>query len=97
MSDTTAVNQACFKRRGRLGQRTAIRHSKLAAEYDSRYQKTLGRLEEEVRARADFVGVKKGGRPLDYACGTGLLSRVRQTEPRFVSLWFADCGLGTGR
>ncbi|KND91891.1 putative methyltransferase [Tolypocladium ophioglossoides CBS 100239] len=62
MSDTTAVNQAHF--------------NKLAAEYNSRYQKTVGKLEEEVRASVDFIGVKKGGRLLDYACGTGLLSRA---------------------
>ncbi|KAG6266226.1 hypothetical protein E4U47_003617 [Claviceps purpurea] len=63
MSDTTAVNQAYF--------------NNLASEYDTRFQNTIERLEEEVRARADLLGARPGGRLLDYACGTGLLSRVR--------------------
>ncbi|KAG6226126.1 hypothetical protein E4U26_002586 [Claviceps purpurea] len=62
MSDTTAVNQAYF--------------NNLASEYDTRFQNTIERLEEEVRARADLLGARPGGRLLDYACGTGLLSRA---------------------
>ncbi|KAG5913407.1 hypothetical protein E4U61_006992 [Claviceps capensis] len=62
MSDTTAVNQAYF--------------NNLASEYDTRFQNTIERLEEEIRARADLLGARPGGRLLDYACGTGLLSRA---------------------
>ncbi|UNI22423.1 hypothetical protein JDV02_008314 [Purpureocillium takamizusanense] len=62
MTDTTAVNQAYF--------------NQLAAEYDSRFEKTVGRLEKEVRGLVDFIGAPEGGRLLDYACGTGLLSRA---------------------
>lgn len=29
-----------------------------------------------MKASIDFIGIKEGGRLLDYACGTGLLSRV---------------------
>ncbi|KAK3298160.1 S-adenosyl-L-methionine-dependent methyltransferase [Chaetomium fimeti] len=73
--------------------------NKLAAEYDSRHEKTLGKLIEEIRARVDFIGVdwadeddednnggdggekkdvtaKKSVRLLDYACGTGVVSRA---------------------
>ncbi|GAB0135204.1 hypothetical protein EsDP_00003550 [Epichloe bromicola] len=62
MSDTTAVNQKYF--------------NNLAPEYDGKFQRVLGRLEEEVKARANVLGVRAGGRLLDYACGTGLLSRA---------------------
>ncbi|KAG5962995.1 hypothetical protein E4U56_003085 [Claviceps arundinis] len=62
MSDTTAVNQAYF--------------NNLALDYDTRFQTTIERLEEEVKARADLLGARPGGRLLDYACGTGLLSRA---------------------
>jgi len=53
--------------------------NKIAAEYDKRYEKGVGQLEDEIKASADeFIGLKQGGRVLDYACGTGLLSRVRR-------------------
>lgn len=52
-------------------------YSKLASEYDQKFQKTVGLLEEEVKSRAEMLGAAPGGRLLDYACGTGLLSRVR--------------------
>ena len=55
--------------------------SQLAAEYDSRFEKTVGRLEKEVRGLVDFIGAPEGGRLLGYACGTGLLSRVRTRLP----------------
>jgi len=51
--------------------------NKIAAEYDKRYEKGVGQLEDEIKASADeFIGLKQGGRVLDYACGTGLLSRA---------------------
>lgn len=62
MADTTAVNREYF--------------STLASEYDQRYEKTLGQFERELRERGDFLGIQQGGRLLDYACGTGLLSRA---------------------
>ncbi|KAK4153714.1 methyltransferase [Chaetomidium leptoderma] len=69
---------------------------KLASSYDSRHEKTLNKLIEEIRARTDFIGVdwvddeeddddveesgnaapKKSVRLLDYACGTGVVSRA---------------------
>ncbi|KAL6858206.1 hypothetical protein ACO1O0_005662 [Amphichorda felina] len=61
MADTTALNQKYF--------------NQIASEYDTRYEKTLGQLEKEVKNSRDFIGMKQGGRLLDYACGTGLLSR----------------------
>ena len=63
--------------------------SQLAAEYDSRFEKTVGRLEKEVRGLVDFIGASEGGRLLDYACGTGLLSRVRHppaSRAKFIHL-----------
>lgn len=51
--------------------------SKIANEYDSRFGKTVVQLEDELKRAKDFIGMKSGGRMLDYACGTGMLSRVR--------------------
>lgn len=51
-------------------------HSNFALEYDRKFQSVIDRLEEEVKARANILGARAGGRLLDYACGTGLLSRV---------------------
>ncbi|KAG5940252.1 hypothetical protein E4U53_007618 [Claviceps sorghi] len=62
MSDAAAVNQAYF--------------NTLASEYDGRFRNTSRRVEDEVRRRAPFLGARPGGRFLDYACGTGLLSRA---------------------
>ncbi|KAG6002393.1 hypothetical protein E4U21_003124 [Claviceps maximensis] len=62
MSDTTAVNQAYF--------------NDLASKYDEKFQDVTRRLEEEIRSRAHLLGARSGGRLLDYACGTGLLSRA---------------------
>lgn len=58
------------------------RCSQLASEYDSKYEKTLGKLEQRVRDNLDWIGVKQDGRLLDYACGTGLLSRVAILLPQ---------------
>ena len=57
--------------------------SKIADEYDTRFGKTLETLENEVKSAKEFIGMKSGGRMLDYACGTGMLSRVRL---RFATL-----------
>ncbi|KAK1844698.1 methyltransferase domain-containing protein [Colletotrichum chrysophilum] len=93
MTDTTTANKAYF--------------NKLAAEYDTKYEKTILQLEREIRKRKDFIGVdwvdedddededegdENSGKPaaaetnpatdsrpvrlLDYACGTGLISRA---------------------
>ncbi|KAK1987418.1 S-adenosyl-L-methionine-dependent methyltransferase [Colletotrichum cereale] len=75
-TDTARVNKAYF--------------NKLAAEYDAKYEKTTLQLEREVRKRKDFIGADwvvdededDGGEDgkrvklLDYACGTGLISRA---------------------
>ncbi|EAA36317.3 S-adenosyl-L-methionine-dependent methyltransferase [Neurospora crassa] len=55
-----------------------------AAAYDAKHAKTLDRIVEEIRARLDFIGVEwvdedadSGSvRLLDYACGTGVVSRA---------------------
>ncbi|KAH7309096.1 putative 2-heptaprenyl-1,4-naphthoquinone methyltransferase [Stachybotrys elegans] len=47
----------------------------LAAEYDAKFAQSTRQLEEAVRANIDFIGARNGGRLLDYACGTGFLSR----------------------
>ncbi|KAF6806085.1 methyltransferase domain-containing protein [Colletotrichum sojae] len=100
MGDTASANKAYF--------------NKLAAEYDSKYEKTVLQLEREIRKRKEFIGVDwvddddedddsdgddgtgegeshgsgkaaaeaapaadtKPVRLLDYACGTGLISRA---------------------
>ncbi|KKA26356.1 hypothetical protein TD95_003833 [Thielaviopsis punctulata] len=73
MSDdqTTAENKAYF--------------NSLAAKYDARFGPTLDKLLNEIRNRTDFIGadwVREGEedgrkvRLLDYACGTGLVSRA---------------------
>lgn len=93
------------------------RHSKLASEYDSRFEKTVAQLIEEIQKRRYFISVdwveddsededkdETGGddgqekkatkaktddqpaiRLLDYACGTGLISRVRLSPPSPIS------------
>ncbi|KAK1758358.1 S-adenosyl-L-methionine-dependent methyltransferase [Echria macrotheca] len=70
-----------------------------AASYDSKHEKTIEHIIEEIRSRLDFIGVdwvddddddasdgdaggadektpRKTVRLLDYACGTGLVSRA---------------------
>ncbi|ODA78933.1 hypothetical protein RJ55_04523 [Drechmeria coniospora] len=39
----------------------------LAAEYDTKFKAVLGNLESQVKASADFIGVRQGDRLLDYA------------------------------
>ncbi|KGQ06617.1 putative methyltransferase [Beauveria bassiana D1-5] len=48
--------------------------SNIAADYDQLFSKCLDALKIELRAHTDFIGIKKGGRLLDYACGTGFIS-----------------------
>ena len=66
------------------------RHSNEAASYDQKHGETLDQLVEEMRAKLDFIGVnwvgedededgdapKRRVKILDYACGTGWVSRV---------------------
>lgn len=72
-------------------------HSKEAATYDAKHEKSLTQIIKHIRERLDFLGVdwaddddsaddqeeaEDGGKPrrpvrlLDYACGTGTISRV---------------------
>ncbi|OAQ99214.1 hypothetical protein LLEC1_04574, partial [Akanthomyces lecanii] len=60
MSNSTEVNQQYF--------------NKIAADYDRRFASFLGEISDELHSHIDFIGVKKGGRLLDYACGTGSVS-----------------------
>jgi hypothetical protein len=71
-------------------------HSKESATYDSRHEKTLDKIIEDIRSHLEFIGddwvsdddtdeddertedkPSKAVRLLDYACGTGTISRVR--------------------
>ncbi|KAF5138965.1 putative methyltransferase C1347.09 [Metarhizium anisopliae] len=85
MSDaTTGINQAYFKYVAlylhNISRINAIPSMDSAGQsgtskafnYDEKFQKTVGQLHEELQQRSDFLGVKPGGRLLDYACGTGL-------------------------
>ncbi|KFA75377.1 hypothetical protein S40288_02026 [Stachybotrys chartarum IBT 40288] len=49
--------------------------SGIAADYDKRYAQGLGQLERQFKESEAFIAAKPGGRLLDYACGTGLVSR----------------------
>ncbi|CAI6086828.1 hypothetical protein V2G26_009663 [Clonostachys chloroleuca] len=63
MSDTTAaVNKTYF--------------DKLGSDYDEKFREALTMLEEELRRHKDFIAMRPGGRVLDYACGTGLLTNA---------------------
>lgn len=57
-------------------------YSKIATEYDQRNADAIVQLERGIRERIPFIGVKQEARLLDYACGTGMLSRVRVSPPR---------------
>ncbi|XWW94180.1 hypothetical protein V2A60_002122 [Cordyceps javanica] len=46
----------------------------IAADYDKRFANVLEPLKTELRENAGFIGIKSGGRLLDYACGTGFVS-----------------------
>lgn len=75
--------------------------SKEAATYDTRHEKALAQIIQNIRDRLDFIGVDwvdedghddeeevddhdsksaKSVRLLDYACGTGTISRVIPTS-----------------
>ncbi|RGP80943.1 2-heptaprenyl- -naphthoquinone [Fusarium longipes] len=62
MTDLISENQAYF--------------GKIANEYDQRNADAIVQLERSIQERISFIGIKKDGRFLDYACGTGMLSRV---------------------
>ncbi|KAM0355650.1 hypothetical protein ACHAPU_000035 [Fusarium lateritium] len=62
MADVVSENQAYF--------------GKIANEYDQRNADAIMQLERSIQERIPFIGVKQGARLLDYACGTGMLSRV---------------------
>ncbi|KAM0415724.1 hypothetical protein ACHAPT_013309 [Fusarium lateritium] len=62
MTDVLSENQAYF--------------NKIAGEYDQRNAAAIAQLERDIGQKAAFIGVKQGARLLDYACGTGMLSRV---------------------
>jgi hypothetical protein len=69
----------------------SISDSKEASTYDSKHERGLGQILDHIRGRLDFIGVDwvddddddaeddpdKSVRLLDYACGTGNVSRVR--------------------
>ncbi|KAF5615352.1 2-heptaprenyl naphthoquinone [Fusarium sp. NRRL 52700] len=61
MTDVVSENQAYF--------------GKIATEYDQRNADAIVQLERGIRERIPFIGVKQDARLLDYACGTGMLSR----------------------
>ncbi|KAF9773202.1 hypothetical protein IL306_009025 [Fusarium sp. DS 682] len=63
MTDVVSENQAYF--------------GKIATEYDQRNADAIVQLERAIQERIPFIGVKEGARLLDYACGTGMLSRAR--------------------
>ncbi|KAM3554757.1 hypothetical protein ARSEF4850_006305 [Beauveria asiatica] len=60
MSTSTKANQNYF--------------NKIAANYDQLVAKSLDALKIELQVQTDFIGIKKGGKLLDYACGTGFVS-----------------------
>ncbi|KAH7236315.1 S-adenosyl-L-methionine-dependent methyltransferase [Fusarium tricinctum] len=49
---------------------------KIASEYDQRNADAIVQLERYINERIPFIGIKQGAKLLDYACGTGMLSRV---------------------
>ncbi|KAF7544437.1 hypothetical protein G7Z17_g9959 [Cylindrodendrum hubeiense] len=62
MADILSKNQAHF--------------NEIAGKYDQHNAAAIVQLERQIQAKLDFIGVKSGSRFLDYACGTGMLSRV---------------------
>ncbi|KPM35665.1 hypothetical protein AK830_g10896 [Neonectria ditissima] len=62
MTDALSKNQAHF--------------NEIAGKYDQQFAAAIAQLETQIQAKLDFIGVKQGSRFLDYACGTGMLSRV---------------------
>ncbi|KAK7432839.1 hypothetical protein QQZ08_000702 [Neonectria magnoliae] len=62
MADVLSKNQAHF--------------NEIAVKYDQQFAAAIAQLETQIQAKLDFIGVKQASRFLDYACGTGMLSRV---------------------
>ncbi|KAF4971292.1 hypothetical protein FZEAL_9889 [Fusarium zealandicum] len=62
MADVLSENQAYF--------------NKIAEDYDERNADAVAQLERGLQQKIQFIGVKERARFLDYACGTGMLSRV---------------------
>ncbi|KAH7176678.1 S-adenosyl-L-methionine-dependent methyltransferase [Dactylonectria macrodidyma] len=62
MVDNLSKNQAHF--------------NEIAGQYDQKHASAIVQLERQIHARLGFIGMKPGSRFLDYACGTGMLSRV---------------------
>ncbi|EWZ83898.1 hypothetical protein NW765_008208 [Fusarium oxysporum] len=62
MTDVVSENQAYF--------------GKIATKYDQRNADAIVQLERGIQERIPFISVKQDARLLDYACGTGMLSRV---------------------
>ncbi|KJZ71298.1 hypothetical protein HIM_09308 [Hirsutella minnesotensis 3608] len=60
MTDTVSANRAFFNEH--------------AAQYDKKFESARRVIERQVKDNIDFIGAAKGGRLLDYACGTGFLS-----------------------
>lgn len=72
-----------------------MRISNTAASYDSRFEKTIDQLISHIQKRKNWISTNwadddnddakehlgKTVRLLDYACGTGMVSRVRSHPP----------------
>jgi hypothetical protein len=88
--------------------------SNMASTYDAKYERTIEQLIREIQRRKNFIGAawvddqedvdgeerpKREVRLLDYACGTGLVSRVSSrrsslhTLPRCLSTVLTKSGL----
>ena len=58
---------------------TQLYHSKIASEYDQKFPAAVAQLEQQLEAKKGLIGIKQGDRFLDYACGTGMLSKACYT------------------
>ncbi|KAH6956433.1 S-adenosyl-L-methionine-dependent methyltransferase [Fusarium avenaceum] len=77
MAGAVSENQAYFGSVNSVAN-VVSSHSKIASEYDQRNADAIVQLERHINERIPFIGIKQGEgvRLLDYACGTGMLSRV---------------------
>ncbi|KAF4461039.1 2-heptaprenyl- -naphthoquinone [Fusarium albosuccineum] len=62
MTDVLSENKAYF--------------NKIAGQYDQRNADAVVQLERGLQQKVPFIGINQGARLLDYACGTGMLSRA---------------------